>query len=247
MLTFSYLVATINQPLVDSTLYTIDTYFGVSSPSIVLWFRTHEEWRTVFVHIYNTYNYQFPFVIFYFSSRGDVTQLQRFFMQFMIAAPLTIVLSGFFPAEGPYVWYHYTPDIELLKALNQLRELRHNIVDLTTQNGIVTIPSFHTVMACLYTYAFRNQRKIIFIPILILNILMIFSCLPIGQHYFADLLAGIAVAAIGIGLETLLFTYTLRHTADGRAFQKTSASDQKHYQTPFALSLAKSDSETENQ
>lgn len=205
-LLLSYLAGTTHQPLIDSTLASIDRYFGVYTPAIVFWFRSNDLWYTLFYYIYKVlYPIQFPFIIFYFSFRDEVTRAQRFFMQFMIAGIITPVISGFFPALGPYVWYHYMPDVTLANALQHLDELRQNILDIRVADGIVTLPSFHAVMALIYVYTFRDEKKIIFIPIVLLNILLIFSCIPIGQHYFADILGAVPVFAATLVIEGFLF------------------------------------------
>jgi len=206
MIVFSFLVATLNYPLVDSSLALTDSYFRINTAEIVSWFRAHKKWLNFVTYFYNSFLYQFPFVIFYFSSRGDVVTLQRFIMQFMMALSLTIILSGVLPALGAYVWYGYTPSIELGNALDQLVELREGILNISKRNGIVTFPSFHAIMALIFIYTFRSQRLYIFIPILILNVLLIGSCLPIGEHYFADLLGAIPVFLLTIWIDSIIYS-----------------------------------------
>ncbi|HUX78915.1 MAG TPA: phosphatase PAP2 family protein [Alphaproteobacteria bacterium] len=205
MLLFSYLGATLNLPFVDSSLVSIDSFFGVHSPSVVFWFQNHKWWNYIFIFFYDTYVYQFPFIILYFGLRGETIILQRFFMQFIIATPLSVIVSIIFPAAGASVWYGYTPNHELSNALNHLLQLRQNVLDVTSIDGIVTLPSFHCVMAFIYAYTFRNEKKILFIPILIINLLMIFSCIPIGGHYFVDILAAIPIFLLAVGIESLIF------------------------------------------
>ena len=204
-LILTYLVTTTNQPYIDSSLASIDEYFFVYTPSIIFWFKDHNLWNLFFLLIYDTYYIQFAFVLLYFSFYREGIVLQRFVMQFMIASILTSLISNFFPAAGVYVWYDYTPSDLVVSALNHLQELRHNILDITKIDGIVSLPSFHAVMAFIYIYVFRNERKIIFLPILILNSLMIFSCLPIGFHYFADILGAVPVFLATIGIDQLIF------------------------------------------
>lgn len=208
-----YLVATLNFPFIDSTLAYVDSLFRIESPAIVFWFRDHERWSHVFLYIYITFFYQIPFVIFYFSVQGNALLLQRFVMHFMMALILTLLLSGFFPAMGPYVWYDYTPSPLLAAALAQLLELRQGVLNLSKVNGIVTFPSFHALMAMIYIYTFRHERKLIFIPILILNMLMIFSCLPIGEHYFADVLGAIPVFIVTIWIDSLIYKHVVKKQA----------------------------------
>ena len=210
MVVASFLFASLNFSLIDNALVFIDSLFIYPFPSIVMWFRAHPEWDIFFAFIYNSFLYQFPLVIFYFSARGKVLLLQRFVMQFMIASCLTALLSGIFPALGPYVFYGYTPSPALGEALNKLLEIRQGIVNISVQAGIVTFPSFHVIMALIYIYTFRGERTFVFIPIVLLNLLLIFSCLPIGQHYFADLLGAIPVFVLTIWLDNLLYKYVVQ-------------------------------------
>ncbi len=206
MLVLSYLAAAANQPLIDPILVSIDNYFGVYTPFVVFWFREHFWWSAFFACIYDSYIVQFPLIVICFGLRGEKTPLQRFLILFLIATPLTIIISGFFPAAGPYVSYHYTPDGLLANALDHLYELRDtHVVDMNKRNGIITFPSFHAVLALLYIYVARNERKNIFLFMLGLNTLVIFSCLPIGQHYFSDLIGAVPVVFTTILLEMLLF------------------------------------------
>ena len=124
----------------------------------------------------------------------------------MIAAFLTIFIGATFPAVGTYAWYHFTSTTSQLSELHRLYELRQNIVNITVADGIIEFPSFHTTLGLLYTYIFRNETKMIFIPILILNILMIFSCVSHGGHFFVDILGGMAVFVVAVGIEQLIFT-----------------------------------------
>lgn len=207
LLVFCFLMATLKYPFVDSTLVFTDSIFGINSSAIVLWFRTHELLNYIFSSIYKTYFYQIPFIILYFSIRGNALVLQRFVMQFIIALILTIIISGFLPALGPYVWYNYRPSPTLAAALAQLLQLREGILDFSQKNGIVSLPSFHTVAAFLYMYTFRSENKFLFSSIVILNVLMIFSCIPIGEHYFADILGAIPTFLVAIWVDSLIYKH----------------------------------------
>lgn len=212
VLVFSYLTNTTTEPFVDSTLASIDRFFGIYTPTFFYWTKAHKTWHLIFQLLYDSYFYQFLLVLFYFGYRWEEGVLPRFVMQFMIAVSITSAICYFYPAEGPYVWYNYIGDTSIFikNAFYHLQELRHNIVDIIKKDGIITFPSFHAVMGMVFVYTFRNQKKVIFIPILILNILMILVCMPIGGHYFADLLAAVPVFLITIGLEALIYKCVTR-------------------------------------
>lgn len=61
------------------------------------------------------------------------------------------------------------------------------------------MPSFHAALAVLFVYANRPPARS-FIPVALLNVLMIMSVVPEGGHYLVDLIAGAIIAALSIVL-----------------------------------------------
>ena len=72
--------------------------------------------------------------------------------------------------------------------------------ELSAMQGIVTMPSYHTVMAVLFTYAFRRTGLVGY-GIATLNLVMLLSIPPIGGHYLVDMLAGGALALGAIAVQ----------------------------------------------
>ena len=95
--------------------------------------------------------------------------------------------------------------------------------------GIVTMPSYHTVMAVLFTYAFRGTGLIGY-GIATLNLVMLLSIPPIGGHYLVDMLAGgaLALGAIAVqraprhGVSRILFGLR-RETLVGKVLDSAAA------------------------
>jgi membrane-associated phospholipid phosphatase len=216
-LTLSYLAYTTDRPLITAALAEIDHSLGFYAPSLVVWFWQHKWLSLIFSAAYTSFLYQKPFTIIYLSLRGKIDHVESFMMQYLIAGFITICIGALFPAEGTYAWYHFTPNAVQVGDVERLYELRQNIVDLGKLNGIVEFPSFHTALSVIYVYAFRDENKFIFFPILLLNILLIFSCLSHGGHFLIDVIAGVAVAVIAIGIERVLF-----NSIKGRSFRKTN-------------------------
>lgn len=204
-LVLSYLAYTTDLPLVTRDLADWDHYLGVYAPSVVTWFKHHSGLNIVFIASYASFLYQKPLLLLYFSLKGKLKHLQSFMMQYMIAGLLTIGVGALFPAEGTYAWYHFAPNPSQVIDLQSLYLVRQNIVDLRELTGIIEFPSFHTVFGVLSIYTFRNERYPIFISILILNILLLLSCVSHGGHFFVDVLSGIAVALFSIGIEEFIY------------------------------------------
>lgn len=152
------------------------------------------------------------------------------FFNISIAGFFTIFIFALFPALGPYDFFDYVPYDYLLKSLNHLCQLRQNILDIRNEDGIIVFPSFHSVIALICIYTFINDKKSIFIFVLSLNSLMIFSCLSHGEHYLTDVIAGFGVFIITIGSESLVFKGIKKYGAVGsikerEAFSKTQTYD----------------------
>lgn len=202
---FSYLVYTMDFPIIDSSLSQFDTFFGYHAKSLIYWFKDHEWLYVVLTHIYNSYYYQGPFILFYFSFFSNMLVLQRFVVLFMIGPFVSLVIAGLLPSGGPYYLEHFQYADYNVTALKHFLQLRNQIVDIRSGVGLILFPSYHAVLALFYIYAFRNEKKYIFIPILILNILILFSCLTNGEHYLADVVGGIGVFFLVIGIEQLIY------------------------------------------
>jgi len=184
-----YLAYTTNFPLADSFLASLDESLGFHAPDYVNWFRDHPIMFKISYFIYNTFTYQFLIIFFYLGLRKDLYDLEQLVMLNIFALLLTILIGGFFPAASAPFWYNYAPEPVEARAIAHMFELRNLIVDTRVVDGIITFPSYHTTMAVVYAFVLRNQKKYVFIPVLILNILMIFTCIINGGHYLIDLIA----------------------------------------------------------
>jgi membrane-associated phospholipid phosphatase len=85
-------------------------------------------------------------------------------------------------------------------AFTMLRNGSLTVIDLSELQGVVSFPSFHTVLGVITTYALRDTLWLM-IPVLLINGTMIVSTMPIGGHHLVDVLAG---AGLTVGAMLLL-------------------------------------------
>lgn len=111
---------------------------------------------------------------------------------------LTSALISFgFPAMGSFV----TATAATISAMPQgagtyafhdvaqFRSASHATLDLEALAGVITFPSVHTILALLAIQAWW-WHPVLRWPVLALNLLVIVTTIPMGGHYFVDLLAG---------------------------------------------------------
>jgi len=134
-------------------------------------------------------------------------RLQEFTLAFAVALIVTTAVSALVPAIGVFQQIGLDPadfvNIDPRAYLDQQRDLGPvragtlRDLDLLSLAGIVTFPSFHACSAVLYAWALWPVWWARPVAVLA-NGAMLASTPVDGGHYFIDLIAGIAVAAMAI-------------------------------------------------
>lgn len=189
----TYGLGALKRPYIDATLAAIDAWFGLSASETVTFVGSHPLLHTVLAYAYGTMGVQTLLVVL------CVKRPQVFLTRMILGALVMAACFAFWPAQGSCVYFNLpVPDYyaQVLRDLDGLQ--RGQVINLGKITGIVTFPSFHTIWAVLLAAAFWPTR--LRWPALALNGLVIASVVPIGMHYYADLAAGILIAAIALAL-----------------------------------------------
>ena len=137
--------------------------------------------------------------IIYFSMTDRSARIGELLLLAGATLVATMLISAIWPTLGPRraqpaVDFAYLRDLLALRAGGPWH------FELSAMEGIVQMPSYHTVMAVLLTYAFRRTGLIGY-GIATLNLVMLLSIPPIGGHYLVDVLAGGALALGAIAVQ----------------------------------------------
>jgi membrane-associated phospholipid phosphatase len=119
----------------------------------------------------------------------------------MIGLLLTTALFFLFPTLGPCVSVPACHDA----YIDDLVGLRHGTLpslDIMLLKGVIAFPSFHAVLALLFTYAHRGSQLVL--PVAAFNALMLLSIPSEGGHYLVDVLGGVAVGGLAILMTRVL-------------------------------------------
>jgi membrane-associated phospholipid phosphatase len=204
---FMYLASNMSTPLVDRQLAMIDAGLGFNWLSLLALANANRVVAWVLVLAYFSVGPLLLVLFIYFAFTHREQRLMELVALVAVTSLFTGTLMLFFPAAGAYSWFNPSPDYfsnlsseagmwhhRVLMALRSGQQFTY----LQSQaSGLVTFPSFHTVLGVITTYSVRRIRGV-FPVLLVLNAIMIVSTVPEGGHYVADVVAGVVVALLSI-------------------------------------------------
>jgi hypothetical protein len=207
--TLSYLAASCAFPLQDVMMERLDRAIGFD------WSAWHDavlnrpilSWSLLVA--YASLLPQTILSILYFPATDRSARIGELLLLAVATSAATVLISAIWPTLGPCAANGPSfgacaanggGDIAYLRDVLALRAGGPWHFELSAMEGIVTMPSYHTVMAVLFTYAFRRTGLVGY-GIATLNLAMLLSIPTIGGHYLVDLLAGVALALGAIAVQ----------------------------------------------
>jgi PAP2 superfamily len=192
----NYLAASCALPLQDEMMERLDRVLGFDwlAWRDAMLGRSTLSWLLAIA--YYSLQPQAALSIIYFTVSGRTARIRELLLLAGVTLAAAVIISAIWPVLGPFAKHGggdvaYLPDVLALRAGGPWH------FNLFAMQGIITMPSYHTVMAVLFTYAFRGTGPIGY-GIAALNMLMLLSIPPIGGHYLVDMLAGGALALVAI-------------------------------------------------
>lgn len=218
----------LRMPLVDDILARADRAIGIDTPGVVLAFAGHPFVGNV---LYVVYLSAVPAVVIaalVLSLAGRARRLWELILGYCSGLVACALASTAWPALANFVHAGLTPNQTaglppsagrfFLDSVRYFRDGNNPVVDPRQFDGVVTFPSFHTIMALIVAYACRGAGMASWLVYAWAAVLIV-STVPIGGHYVIDLWAG------GLLWLTLIyFARSQRRYPAAKADQVTPAS-----------------------
>ncbi len=204
----SYFLAGLHRPFIDSQLAALDPLLGFDWHALQRFTASHELFAKVSTIVYHSSPIQIFIVWIVLVLTGDLRRLSEFLTAMVVATALCLGVAGILPATGAYIYFAVpegnlgalagtNPGTWHIPDLLALRDGSLRVVDLSRLQGIVTFPSFHTIVALLCGWALVHKRWI-GLPFAAHSAFIVFTTLPVGGHYLADLIAGGSITVVAI-------------------------------------------------
>jgi membrane-associated phospholipid phosphatase len=208
LVTFSYLTASLGLPLRDAELDAIDRAMGFDWLAFLALANASPAIAAILRMAYYSAGAQLLALYLFLSFARRRERLAEFLAVLAISSLLTGLVVTFVPADDGYGVYAPTP--EMFGSFGGTAGMRRHeilmslrgpapVLEFGQTQGIVVFPSFHTTLAIITTYAVRGLRYV-FVPVCILNAVVIVATLPEGGHHLVDLIGGALVAALTIAV-----------------------------------------------
>lgn len=204
---FMYLASSMSQPFIDGELAAVDAWLGFDWLSLLALANANRVVAWVLVLAYFSTGPLLPVLCIYFAFTHREQRLMELVALVAVTLLFTETLMLLFPAAGAYSWFRPSPDFFSnlsreagmwhYKVLMALRSGQRFTYLQSQASGLVTFPSFHTVLGVITTYSVRRIRGV-FPAVLVVNAIMIVSTVPEGGHYVVDVIAGAVVALVSI-------------------------------------------------
>lgn len=202
----TYIAMRLNQPLVDGELEAIDNLFFDWRAFI-----TFVDARPLLARIlglaYESFLLQLLVLPLALSLSGATERAYRMVILFGVIGFASSIVAIWFPAIGTFPRYLSASDhlaninthfgYHFLNEFNAVRNDPNFVFAPDKLAGILTFPSVHAAVAVLCAWAAWGN-KVLRLPFLVLNLLMMVSAVSHANHYMIDVLAGgvLALACI---------------------------------------------------
>lgn len=206
--TLSYVITAADLPLRDSLLAQADQSLGFdwlhflevtnSTPYVATWL----------ARVYNTAGPVTELVILWLALTRNGERIAELLAILGLSTVGLCVGMLVIPAAGAFAYYEPAPQIfanysalgemwTFGHTFNMLRDGSLSVVDLSALDGVVSFPSFHTMLGVIGIYAARGTRWL-FVFVFLTNASMIVSTMPVGGHHLSDVLAGAGLTLAAI-------------------------------------------------
>ena len=198
-----YVVVAQERPLVDETLWRLDSVMRISVPHLVAWTQQHPVVRYLAQVAYATLIPQFFFGVLVLGFLvKDRAALWEFAFHAHVCLAITILCAWVWPAIGVYAQTGTPALLSLDRFFRHFAALRSGqpmTVHFDDLEGLVSLPSFHVAGAWMVTWAFRRSAWMAG-ALVVLNVALTASTLLLGVHYAVDLVATALMCSISLWL-----------------------------------------------
>jgi len=192
-----YPAVALGRPYSDGWLAAADAAIGVDVSRLAAWTHARPLIERGLVAAYGTFVPQCAITLVGLALLDDREGLWEFLTHVHVCLLVVLICLALWPAVSPPAHYGFTAPVPMLRIIDQVRgfhEGRLRVIHVEQFDGLVSFPSFHVAIALWVPWAWRRHRRA-WIPLAVLNVVVIAATVWTGVHYLTDVLgAGVMCA-----------------------------------------------------
>jgi membrane-associated phospholipid phosphatase len=193
-------------PLIDHYLVQWDQWFGFDVTAFMAWAYQYPLFIKVLNFSYFSWEYQVLLTPVLLAVLNKPREINQYMALAAICFIFWLLVYYFFPTLAPAGILHSPHFLDVsYDIVTRFKEVHQSTpITVWSAGGMVSFPSGHVMYALLVLIAWR-KIKIIFYPLVILNMLLITATMALGFHYLVDVLASFVIVALAVPTVHLLF------------------------------------------
>ena len=196
-----YIAARSPISLKDNLLANADLHLGVEVPAVLQFMALHPGLKSALSASYDLLTPLMILAVVLPAIYSKFTAAKELILGMTFATIAGAPIFALCPAIGPWAHYHFAPTAVQRQCESLLLELHSNrshAINLN-ESGIICFPSFHVLLAILSAVALWSIRPLR-IPATVIAAFVTFSTLATGWHYVIDVVGGVVLALISVGI-----------------------------------------------
>jgi membrane-associated phospholipid phosphatase len=185
-------------PLRDALLAKMDRALGFNVPAIAAWTTAHPHWRILSDKSYDVLYLLLPMAMFLPGIWGKRDAAEQFIVANAAAFLISFPIFTLMPAIGPWAGSEFAGSAAQ-KACEASILALHSGSKAAAVVGVVSFPSFHVIWAVLSARALWPMPGLRTVGA-VMALLVAVSTVTTGWHYVVDVLAGLVMAAVALGV-----------------------------------------------
>lgn len=185
---------------IDKKLIAIDYYLSINLQKIMAWTANIHWLRTILAISYDSLPFQMCYLPLMVIIMRQYELVREYYALLLLTALIGFSFYYFFPTLGPasFLKSPYFMQEQYATGIKFIEIHEHKLIT-TMHGGMIAMPSFHTIWACLCLFLVR-KLMLIFIILLPINVLLIAACVMLGWHYFIDLIGSLVVLLLAYAI-----------------------------------------------
>lgn len=178
---------------IDQHILAAESFLHLDGNAMMVWAHKKNGLKLLLEIVYASLNYQMCFIPLVVIVAGRIDLIREYYFLLLTSALIGFVFYYFFPTTAPAsvidsVYFSEAQRATYLKFF----QLHHYIQPMTMDGGLIALPSFHVIWAWLCLRLVR-EWSIAFCILLLINLLLVASCVLLGWHYCLDVVASVVV------------------------------------------------------